>query len=174
MSDRTGRKPKGTMVRPAPDWFSDNLGCGGFRMPNGPATGFVNYVAVSLYNNANDGSLLKVYGISTVGDVTSSASVFAMAGTLGSFVQSCSSIRPDKAVPFGQIFQATTVEPDVIHPNPYVFPPLLAVLGSGYPGQTHAWQHPRFILPPGYSLIVVNDQSDDNIGASFVYQVAGL
>jgi hypothetical protein len=171
-SDPAGAKPSGVLTRLAPDFFDDHLGCGGFRQPNGPATGFVNYTAVSLFNNANSGVVFKVYGVECCGDVTSSSEVYMISGTLGTLVQGCAPTRPDLGAPYGQIYQATTVEPDTIHPNPYVFPPLLAVLGSGYPGQTHWWGFPRFIVPVGYSLVVVNSQSDDAIGASFVFQQA--
>ncbi len=171
MSDPSGRYPIGVLTRPAPDWFDDKLGCGGYTMQNSNSSGWVNYVAVSLYNNANDGSMLKVYGIAAGTSIGTTSSVFSIYGTLGTFVENCSSIRPDVAPPFGQIYQATTVELTVGDPNPYIYPPLLGLIGLGFGGSNLLSPFPLFIVPVGYSLIVVNNFSADQIGASFWYQV---
>jgi hypothetical protein len=171
VSDPSGRYPIGVLARPAPDWFDDKLGCGGYTMQNGN-TGFVNYVAVSLFNNSSDGSIFKVYGIAAGTSIGTSSSVFSIYGTLGTFVENCSSIRPDVAPPYGQIYQATTTESTTIVVNPYIYPPLLGLIGLGFGGTTVLSPYPLFIVPVGYSLIVVNNFSADQIGASFWYQVA--
>src|SRR5258708_2720867 len=52
-------KPRGSVVRNPPDWFARYL-MGAF-FSNGPCVG--NRTINILYNNASDGSVLRVYGL---------------------------------------------------------------------------------------------------------------
>lgn len=54
------RLPKGVVIRPLPDWLMDQM-MGG-RVSQAGASGQITYG--ELYNNASDGSLLYLYGVS--------------------------------------------------------------------------------------------------------------
>lgn len=170
MADPSGRYPLGVLTRAAPDWFDERLGVGGYQLTI--ATG-ENFLLVSLYNNASDGSVLKVYAISCSGDGGGGCSAWVDMGTPpGTLVGPCTCIRPDYAAPAGLIFQSeiTTSNP---FPNPFSIPPNSAFLGtSGFDSFTHIAPFPLFVIPVGYALHVTNFNAGELMGAAFWYQQA--
>lgn len=171
-SDPSGRHPIGVLTRPAPDFFDDNIGSGGYAAFNRLA-GQDFYMQVSLYNNATTGASLKVYGITVFNDGGGGMVGFQSAGIpSGVQVGPCNPINASLSMPFGLIYQDTEHVPTG-NPNPFAIPPVVAYLGgSGFDSFTYLSPFPLFIVPSGFSLSVVDFNSGNILGASFWYQVA--
>lgn len=177
MSDRTGRKPKGTMVRLAPDWFSDNLAMG-TGVLIAPIANQQQFWSVALYNNSKTGQLLKVYGLSVANFGGGGCLYFFLSGTFGNFDHKCGPIRPDFQAPDGAIYtqqQAAAGSPT----NPFITGTPIYSLGTAGEAFTIVSPFALFIIPPGYSLVAANafpSVSSGNFlyagGASFAYHVA--
>jgi hypothetical protein len=171
-SDPEGRKPLGVLTHSAPDWFDDHTGQGGIFFTNFNS-GNPHYFATVLFNNASDGSSLKVYGIGTTSDGGGGMGFYSQQGAFGTFDHNCSSIRFDLGAPFGQIFVNNVTVPTFATVNPMNLGPLIGYGGSGGNNAAAVFSHfPQYIVPAGYSLIAVNTAPAGNIGASFWYQVA--
>ena len=169
-SDPSGRNPAGVLVRIGPDWFDDNVGYGGFTAL---FVGGDHFGLISLYNNASDGSSLKVYGITVGADGGGGASAWVAAGIpLGTLVGTCNPLRPDLGIPWGQIYQDQILGGGAL-PNPFAVPANAAFLGtSGFDCFTYLSPFPLFIIPAGYALMTVNNFGSALLGASFWYHVA--
>lgn len=169
-SDPSGINPKGVLVRPAPDWFDDHVAYGGFTAQY---VGGDHFGLISLYNNASDGSSLKVYGVAVGADGGGGHSAWVDFGVpLGTLVGSCRPLRADLAVPWGQIYQAQQLIGAAL-PNPFTVPAIVAFLGSsGFDCMTYFSLFPMFIIPAGYALHSVNNFGSALLGASFWYHVA--
>jgi hypothetical protein len=171
-SDPSGAQPKGTLVRNAPDWFDDNLGMGTYILPFVIPTTF-NYVAVSLFNNANTGVALKVYAVSVDEDGGGGFAASWMKGPFGTLVGACSPVRPDYPTPYGEIYQETVMVAAEADPNPMLLNSPVAFIGSsGFDSNTVVSPFPLFIVPVGWSLVLCNIDTSNNAGVAFWYQVA--
>jgi len=167
-SDPSGVHPQGVLVRPAPDFFDDNMAFGGFQLTI--ATGN-NFVLTSLYNDATTGIALKVYAISCSGDGGGGCSAWMDQNLGGStLVGQCSNVAANLGAPFGQIWQNTQTIAGPF-PNPFNPPPSVAMLGTnGFDSVTHVFPFPAFIIPAGFALHVTNNNGSELLGASFWYQ----
>lgn len=119
MSDRTGRVPKGTLTRHPADWFSDYLYTAGFQKyvnTAGPGEG---YAAIALYNDTQDGRVLRIYGITAEFDGGGGGAVFFVKGTIGAEQDGATSIRPDRTAPAGVIYEEDSFVA-LGTPNPYI------------------------------------------------------
>jgi hypothetical protein len=173
MSDRTGRRPLGTLTRHPADWFSDYSYVGGFQIRAFPPPGTQDFLAVGLYNDDSAGRVLKVYGISVEADAGEGVMMFFVFGTIGALVGPALSIRPDRAAPTGKIYQVTTNVPGGPQPFPYDFGPQYDVVStSGFDGNTILSPFPLFIVPQGYSLVAANLVDCSFPGFFFRFQVA--
>lgn len=172
MSDRTGRKPKGTMVRPAPDWFSDNIGIGGiYQILTGPPPGN-HWWSISLFNNDDQGSVYRVYGISAFQEGGGGFLAQYFNGAAGTLIKPCANLRADLAPPSGQIFVEgpTTIAGQV---NPFdVNDDVGLVPCAGFDSGYTIGRGPLFIIPVGWSLKLVNPSSSLQVAAFFYYQRA--
>lgn len=174
MSDRTGRKPKGVMSRPAPDWFSDHMGTGGYWAQNiGAGTDLV--VQIQLFNDDQNGQLLKVYGISAGNDSGTATWMFTRQGQpLGSFVSQGPNVRPDLAAPSGQIWQLTTLVP-AANPDPTASPPGTTILGTpGFDSNSWFSPFPLAVIAPGWSVVIMNPMHTGTVYAAYWWQVSSI
>lgn len=172
MSDRTGRKPKGTMVRPAPDWFSDYFYVGGMRNVYNPAS-VNNYVTVALLNNDQQGRVLKVYGVTMSCDGGEGFDFWFIKGTIGAQVAGPYNIRPDYPAPPAQTWFQTQAAAPANAPNPFLPANTIASLMSdGFDGSNIFSPFPLFIVPQGYSLVGSNDVGGAAVGCFFWFQIS--
>lgn len=170
-SDPSGVNPHGVLVRPAPDFFDDNIFSGGFYYSGFNNGVTANYATIALYNNGNQGQVLKVYGISITSDGGDGFGFWFRYGTFGTFISNCNPLRPDVSAPWGQIYeqQATGAEPRVN--DFYTGPFVNQISGSGFDGNTVISPFPMFIVPAGYSLIGTNITTSADFACFFWYQM---
>lgn len=173
-SDPTGTHPSGVLVRPAPDFFDDNLCSGGYYFFIRPAAGF-QYLSISLFNDAPRGQALKVYGITNGDDSGFGTLMYPLqGGPLGSFVTQCRNVRFDLGAPPGQIYQQLDVVAGIDSPYPRPLPTNVQTLGTpGFSSETIFSPFPMAIIPPGYSLVLANGQASSGTWyATFWYQIS--
>jgi hypothetical protein len=172
MSDPSGRFPIGLLARQAPDWFSDSLATGGYEFGQGDNTTNA-YVQISLFNDATDGSLLRLYGLTAGNDTGFGMVMYPLFGTPnGTFVAKCRSVRFDGGSPPGQIWQQA-IPSAFPSPNPDPPPAQSTWLGTpGFDSETWFSPFPIAIIPPGWSLVVANPATTTVVLAAFWYQVA--
>jgi len=160
------------MVRPAPDWFSDNIGIGGtYQQLTSPPVGN-HWWSISLFNNDDQGSVYRVYGISAFQEGGGGFLAQYFKGAAGTQVASCANLRADYAPPSGQIFLEG---PNTIAGqfNPFdVNPDVGLVPCAGFDSAATMPGAPLFIIPVGYSLKLVNPSSSLQVAAFFYYQRA--
>lgn len=170
-SDPSGVDPKGVLVRPAPDFFDDNIGTGGYWVQ---PTGSFPYVTISLFNDANTGIALKVYGITSGDDAGFGTFMYQRNGPpLGSFVCQCQNVRPDLGVTRGQIWARTDYALSINAPYPLPLPDNTQVLATpGFASQTIGLGFPIAIVPVGWSLALANTNNAGTIYAAFWFQQA--
>jgi hypothetical protein len=172
-SDPAGAQPTGVLVRPAPDFFDDHLYYGGAVYQTNPTVS-ITYATISLFNNANSGILLKVYGISAGNDDTGTAFAFPVQGApLGSLQGAGSPVRFDQGAPYGQIYMDVQTVGSVNDLYPGPLPAAPAIIGAPDAGSaTVLSPFPLFIIPVGWSLAIANADSGGRVWASFWYQQA--
>jgi hypothetical protein len=172
-SDPTGTHPKGVLTRAAADFFDDNLGTGAFFQSQEGTPQIFNYCTVALFNNANSGVVLKVYGATTISDGGSGMGLYWVHGIVGTFVQNCQPLRPDVGMQYGQIYQQVTLGNTQGAPNPYFTPPPVTILASdGFDSATYFAPYPIFIVPAGWSAVLTNLTPAIDLGAAFWFQQA--
>jgi hypothetical protein len=172
-SDPSGVHPQGVLTRPAPDFFDDNIGLGGFWRPFTTGLSSDTFITVALFNNSTQGLAFKVYGISLAADGGDGFGFYFVLGPVGSFYANCQPIRPDIGSPNGQIYTQLTVVGSGLDPNPFNPGPYANVIaGSGFDGNTVLSPFPLFVVPAGYSLVGTNVSTGGSIGCSFWYQQA--
>lgn len=171
-SDPTGTHPSGVLTRPAPDFFDDNVAFGGYSANNSLA-GQDFYMMVSLFNDANSGIKLKVYGVSVLNDGGGGMNAFLSYGVpTGTLVARCAPIDPSLGAPYGIVYQ-NTQHVAAGNPNPFTIPGAPALLGGGgFDSMTYLSPFPLFIVPAMYALNIVDFNSGNLLGASFWYQMA--
>lgn len=171
-SDPTGVQPRGVLIRPASDWFDDNLAVAGFEMVITAAPDPEMWFRISLFNNGNQGQVFKVYGITIENDGGGGLVFWFNKGPLGTFQQGANAIRPDYGIPFGQVFfdfQGTPLG----NTNPYINVPIVGQVGvGGFDSSTNLSPFPLFIIPAGYALVGANPGAFLSGGATFWYQVS--
>jgi hypothetical protein len=169
-SDPSGRHPLGVLIRPAPDWFDDHVGVGGFWVQGSFSPLQPHWLAVGLYNNASTGVLFKVYGITVAAEGGSGAGLYFVYGTFGTLVGQCSSLNPGTGNPHGLIYQNTqTALPNTVNPF-FAAPPTMLIGSSGFDSATYFSPFPIAVIPAGYSLIATNMIFSDDVGFYFWYQ----
>lgn len=156
------------MVRPAPDWFSDNLAYGGAVYQTDPPVGNT-YASISLFNDAQTGVVLKVYALTVGNDDTGTAFAYTRQGPpLGVLQGQCRFLRADRGVSFGQIWMRTDTVGSVTALYPLALPQAPATIGAPDAGSaTILSAFPLFIIPTGYSLVIANADSGSRAWASF-------
>ena len=137
--------PQGVFTRGERDFLYSKTGVG--HVDN---TSTLANQTVSLFNNANDGTVLAVFGFAVVQDVSSPGTVSFrfLNGTIGAFVANASPLRVGDPQPWGQFFKgADTGGSDA---NPSNFLPFIMQNQGG------RWlsQSPLCFITPGWSLVV--------------------
>jgi len=169
-SDPSGVTPKGVLTRPAPDWFDDNIGTGGYVWNGAQPAGVDQYVTVGLYNDAVSGVALKVYAIYVSADGGGGFGFYFVKGPVGTLSAQCAPLRPDHGSPYGKIYyQQATVAANAV--NPFNVGPYLGMIGSsGFDSFTVTSPFPLFIVPVGYTLVGTNVTVGSTVGVNFWYQ----
>ena len=171
-TDLFGVRPLGSLSRHPADWFSDYCYVGGYNQPQiEPPLGTF-YVAVSLFNNDDQGRVAKVYGMSVEADTGEGVYQFFAKSPPGSRVGAARSIRPDFPDSQVSIYQSTTafVSPNL---NPYLpANPSGLIATSGYDGWTVMSPFPLFIIPVGWALVSTNLIDSGPTGTYFWFQMA--
>jgi hypothetical protein len=171
-SDPAGRKPLGVLSRLAPDWFDDHLGQG-YDLVGSLAVNVFHFTVFELFNNASDGSALKVYGVTAGADNSNGMQCFSAKGPFGTLIGACTAVRFDLPAPWGQIFRNDTIVASGSSADPYSLGRPIAGLGTGgFNVATEFADFPLFIIPPGFSLLVKNFQAGTALSCGFWYQVA--
>lgn len=172
MSDRTGRRPLGTLTRHPADWFSDFFYSLGQQTTGSAPPGDNQWTAFGFYNNDDTGRVMKVYGVSVGNNGGGGMGFFFQAGTIGAFVSNATAIRPDRAAPTGQVYSETQFLP-FIDPSPFSFGTQFGLIGtSGFDGNTVVSPFPLFIIPAGFSLIATPVDGGGNQACFIWYQLA--
>lgn len=96
-------QPKGIRTRGTPDWFARFLSAGGIVTSPGPLP--PNQIqAITLWNNATDGSLLFVYSIFIQMSNGAEMQVAYVTEPIGSAQLACSRVNPQIGAPPGIIY----------------------------------------------------------------------
>lgn len=171
MSDRTGKKPPGTLILPSADWFSDHLYCAGYELTS-PSPFPESYATIALFNNDQSGRLLKVYGATVSADAGQGFGFYWTQTPVGAEDGVVNSIRPDRPVEAGQIFEQHQ-NVALGAPNPYYNFPATYLLGTdGYDQATIISPFPLFIIPVGWALVGTNQLASVSLGLYLWYQVS--
>lgn len=136
--------PLGVFARGERDFLYSKAGCG--HVDN---TSTLGNQTVSLFNNANDGTILAVFGFAMVQGTASPGTVSLrfVNGTIGTFFGNTSPLRIGDPQPWGQFFKGTdTGGSDA---NPLNFLPFILQNQGG------RWfsQSPLCFILPGWSLV---------------------
>lgn len=170
-------RKKRNMVRTAalPDFYNDSFATGGCD-DSEYTTGRIIFDNICLYNNATDGSLFYVYGLTIAEDSGYAARIGQIQGSIGTLQQNCQAVRFTLANPPGQIFldahhYAST--PSFNDPGLPAGAIQLSVVGVGTSAALFLCApYPLWIVDPGYSLIVHNIAPCQNFAAGFWFLVA--
>jgi hypothetical protein len=133
--------PKGVRVRSTPDYFCNYLSFAGAATVIGPSHAFL---VTALYNNSASGAYLYVYGLAIDDDSNTISNVYLQNGTFGSFANQGYRINPSIGAPPGQAFTLN----NGLAPIPATAVTQIGVAFSS----TASFEHPLFIIPPGWSL----------------------
>jgi len=160
------RKPKGTYVRPSPDWFINQLASGSWYNDQQVGT---QYASIGLFNNDTLGRKFYIYGISVGTFNANTAYGVVLNGTFGSLVTSCVSVDASLPAPPGQIY-FTRFGP-AAPPNVTLAQPAGTRfnLGSGYTKVDVFQDWPICVLPVGYSLNIQSSLQSAEWSTSFWY-----
>jgi hypothetical protein len=152
------QKPRGSVIRPVPDWFASSLS-GGHAI-QGAVAGQNSYVGI--YNNASDGSVIRIYA--TDFGVSANSFVYfevfqGQQGTLYNADGAYGSINPSVGTTWGQTINFASA----------------VCLGShvggrqGFAGQDtfHAPGWPLGIIPPGYTFALQVRNTNITIEGAF-------
>lgn len=173
MSDRAGIKPKGTMVRPAPDWFADRMYFGGFQVIGAaPTPGDSHWITVALFNNDQSGRVAKVYGVYTLTDGGGGMGLYVAQQPPGAKLGLVQSIRLDYP-PVGVEVWQQVVETASDTVTPFTLGQQIGAVGcSGFDSDTVFSPFPIAIIPTGYSLVASNLIGSGSTGCGFWIQMA--
>lgn len=171
-SDPSGVQPSGVLIRPAPDFFDDQLQLiSAFTYDASPPVG-ENYTNYSLFNNAKSGLVFKVYGVTAFAEGGGGFGFFYSKTQLGSLVSNSQSLNPNTGTGYGQLFAIQrNVAMGVENPD---IPAQIAGIfaASGFDSQTTLSPFPLAIIPVGYYLTCVMLESSPTNGIGFWYQMA--
>jgi hypothetical protein len=172
-SDPSGTHPGGVLVRPAADFFDDNMGLAMVQQVNlSFPPGDSAFYQVGLFNNAIAGLAFKVYGISVTEDGGGGFLCAFVKAQVGATPGVVSGIRPDISGPFGLIGFDVTIQ-HVPSLSPFVDGTEFGLIGSsGFDSNTVLSPFPMFVIPVGWSLVLRNPEPTFAMGASFWYQQA--
>lgn len=170
----TNRRPKGSYVRPTPDWYIlEGASAGAIVNVTSPPV-----PAIDLFNNSTDGTFLHVYEVWVGAQNYGPYAIVAVNGHASTFIANAKPIVVGTAQPWGALYwgsltaDATWVSGTPANGFNY---------GSDYAtdnpdGTVDRWRSsgPIKVLPPGYSLRVwypINFGSGTvgTISASFRY-----
>lgn len=166
------RKPVGTQTRPTADWFAGETAMAGGLAVGAPGGG----IQLALFNDAPSGQYLWIWSVSvsTAGD--GPYRLDTAEGVAGSFLQQGQYIMAGRGAAFGAVYVAPATELGTIPPNSFSQGAFgnftdysAATLEITAPG-------PLCVLPPGYSLAVVNEwgsgvSNGGNLTATFYYTI---
>jgi hypothetical protein len=166
--------PKGTLVRPTPDFYIDQLAIvgGGFTLSS------ANDVTFDLYNNTQPAAYFHVYKIWVFNDGEGSNAMSIQVGHGANFVTNAFPIVFDAGSPAGQLYQDQAAQ---VVPSLTIYP-TAAPYGSYFVGGDEAAaQHPLgaagpiAVIPPGYSLRIRSLNSigntNNSLGVTFYYAI---
>ncbi len=160
------RRPKGTYVRPTPDWFTDVLAYAGGFYPD-PGGAFQSFSTFSLFNNDNQGRFLQLYFMSAFWNGASIIFGDLFKGSFGTLARNGASVDPLQPSPPGQVFLKSTVvvgspsNPDITAPTFF--------FGLGFASAGIGFGAPLAIIPVGWSLRLSNDFVSAESGLTFWY-----
>lgn len=147
------RKPVGTNTRPTADWFAGKTAQAGGIARGSAASG----VQISLYNDADQGNYLWVWEIDVGNDASSFYRIDEFQGDQGALLTQGVYVMAGLGAAFGHTsFMDVPAKPFPI-PNGYSAP--TACGADNEAGTTDMWRGPgpRKVLPPGYSVAVINE-----------------
>jgi len=164
------RKPKGVYNRNTFDWFNDDCAWGGAFFEASNSTPPFQTAVISLYNNANDGSYLRVLALTYDADGAYETDVDFQRGITGTLVNSCFPVRFDQPQPWGQIYQLVVNSPSAIEvgyiTNPFGVLPTNSAFGGNMVGG------PLWVIPAGYSLRFSPGGTFSDLGINLWYLVS--
>lgn len=152
------QRPIGVVSRPVPDWFSSYMS-GGHALQAAVA-GQNSYIGV--YNNASDGSVMRVYAITP--NCSSATFVYletiqGQPGTLYTADNPYGAIDPRIGATWGQLFTFTSAVCIGTH--------LSAVVAQANTDRMFAPGWPLAIVPPGYSFALQTRNVNVQIESGF-------
>lgn len=173
MSDRAGIKPKGSMVRPAPDWFADRLYFGGFNVLGpSPTPGNSHWITVALFNNDQTGRVARVYGVYSLTDGGGGLGLYRAQQPPGAKVGQVQSTRLDYPPVDVEIWQQV-MDVAAQFVTPFTLGAQIGAVGnSGFDSELTLSPFPLAIVPTGYSLVASNIIGSGSTGAGFYIQMA--
>lgn len=152
------QKPRGSVVRTPPDWFARYL-MGGWGT-TGPCAG--NLTSIILFNNATDGSVLRVYGLNLAVGAATQLFFKSFPGSTGNLVTGVGAAAPiDPRTPAqpGQIYTLAQATPKGVGSGGVtIFPNTTLDLAPGYP---------LAIVPPQFSFSVESNVANIIVDAGF-------
>ncbi len=131
------RTPIGSVVRPPPDWFGRHLM--GAWATQGPCVGAISIIG--LYNNASDGSVIRVYGLNYAAGAATQIYFTKYQGTLGTLATGLATpgmMYPGAPLEWGQVWTL----------------PSAASQGTVF-GAVTAFGNVAYDLAPGYPLGII-------------------
>lgn len=155
------RKPVGTNIRLAPDWFVTKAAWGQGQVTRTSA-GF--FIGIELYNNSNDGSYFYLYGLQV--DEFASVQLYGWvsAGAFGTLFKACYPIVADQGQPFGVVNTTQSLTAlDTIN-IPYTWQ-------GGQPTAPIMSPWPIMVIPPGWSFKIASGDPFDALIATFWYTI---
>lgn len=155
------RKPFGTYARSTPDWYAAQSAWGSAQAASQPGVG----CSCSLYNDANDGSVLWVYGLRC--DVSPSLQLFCLSvrGVVGSLWLPGFPLVAGNATPYGSTYAGATPGFADLITVPLTWEQTNGESAPFFPGQPFA------ALPPGFSLCVYTAAVQAALLANFWWTV---
>jgi len=164
------RKPKGSYTRHTTDWFIGRCAIGGVFF----AAGVGNGAAVSLFNDATDGSNLHLYKLWVQNDAAGAYWVTRQTGALGGTTVTTYPVVSSGAALWGVISYAAV--PQVIwSPGPFAMPAYIGADNEAGSQDIFAAPGPICVLVPGDSLTVYNPApgaiSEGYLGVTFYWAV---
>lgn len=147
------RKPVGTQTLRTAEWFAGSSAqVGGLA-----AAGAGNGAQISLYNDAPAGQYLWVWEIAVGNDASSFYRIDEFEGDQGTFLQQGVYVMAGRGEAYGHTSYLDVAGfVGIIPNNTYVGS---ACFADNEAGSTDFWNGPgpRKVLPPGYSLAVINE-----------------
>ena len=154
------RFPKGTISRIPPDWYASRAASAGCNNPSQPGS----FACTDLFNDATDGSYLWVYWLYLQNSGTFSIRVYPFNGHTSGFQDGPGlPLNPAVASIPGHVwigFEGSHAVPITNQYESSVNAPVIDYINP--PG-------PLMIIPPGWSMRCINNQTDFGFVANFYW-----